>query len=117
MRRTIGRIADIVRQLVIILVTLAIIVGGLVYLVAADLQNSRHFSLLMTIVITVGAIFVAATFATMGHKWFAEVGTPDGQAPGVGYGEVFYRYVIRFAWIISPLAGGYALLTIIEVLR
>ena len=117
MRRTIGWIAVIARYLFIISMALAIIVGVLVYLVAADSQNNRYLSLLMTIVITVGSIFVAATFATMVHKWFAEIGGPVGMDPSVGYGEVFYRYVIRFAWIISPLAGGYALLTIIEVLR
>lgn len=117
MRRTIGRIAVIARYLFTTMMALAIIVGGLVYLVAADLQNNRYFSLLMTIVITVGSIFVGATFATTAHKWFAEIGTPGGQPPGVGYGEIFYRYVIRFAWIVTPLAGGYGLLTIIEILR
>ena len=117
MRRIIGRIADIVRQLVIILVTLAMAIGGMVYLFAADLQSSQYFSLLVTIVIAVGSIFVAATSATIIHKWFAEAATPGGQLPGVGYGEIFYRYVIRFAWIVTPLAGGYGLLTIIEILR
>ena len=117
MQRIFGWIAVIARYLFIISVTVAMTIGGLVYLVAADLQNNRYFTLLVTIVITVGAIFIAATFATMVHKWFTEVGTPGGLPPGVGYGEIFYRYVIRFAWIISPLAGGYALLSIIEVLR
>lgn len=118
MIRRILRIAGTVFRFALIYsVSLAVTVAGLVYLTAADQDDNEYIAFFVAIFIVFGSILAAAAVATVLHRWFTDVGSPAPPPAYTNYGDVFSRYVTRFAWIISPIASSYGILRIIEILR
>ena len=116
LRRVARWIAVILRYAALYAVSIAISVSGLVYLDVAATDDNKYLAFLVAIFIVFGSVIGAAAMTTVLHKWFTDITLPSNVTTPTQYGDVCSRYVTRFAWIIAPIASGYGILQIVELL-